>query len=89
METYLEPAKFRVVSDNVRLLGVVLPRGDYDGYLEWLIIVMHGHKKQSIARAMIQLDRSTLLGLGAKIGGLASADCPVLPYLHSGDVTIL
>lgn len=88
MATYLEEVKFRVVTDNVRVLGVTLPRGDYDGYLEWLVIVMHGHEKQSIARAMLPLSRDILLGLGAKISnGLLSVDCPVLPYLHSGDVT--
>ena len=90
METYLEPATFRVVSNNVRFFGATLPQGEYPGYLEWLVIVMHGQQKSSIGRAMMQLSANVLQRSGAKVpASLTSVDCPVLPYLYSGDVTVV
>lgn len=90
MATEFEAVTFRVVSDNVRLgRGITLPQGNYDGYLEWLTIVLHGHERRSIARAMIPLDRDFLLQLGVQISsGLMSIDCSVLQYVYSGDVIV-
>jgi hypothetical protein len=90
MAMWIERATFRVVTDNVQVLGVVLPQGEYNGYLEMLSIMMAGFEKQSIARAMIPLNRSDLVQLGANVSdGLLSVDCPVLSYLHSRDIVLV
>ncbi len=87
----IKSAIFNIESDNVIVFGrTPLPQGSYAGTVEWMEIALHGHVQRKMARAMVQVDRAVLEGLGEKISpNLLAVDFDLLNYVKSGDVKIV
>jgi hypothetical protein len=74
-------ATFEVLTDKV---GV--PLGTYEGHLEYLVVRLQGHLKESLAKAVIFVSEERLLEAGQTISNKKSGKRNVTVFLKSGDV---
>jgi hypothetical protein len=72
MQTSTEHVRLRVLVDNVTSSDVAIPKGDYDGYIDW------EHPDDTEPRmASVQLIPDSTV---------SSLPCEVLQYLRRGDI---
>jgi hypothetical protein len=75
MGTSTEAVRLRVETDGVQCGGVAIPKGDYDGYIDWEL--PHGAPEYRMAAVQLIVRDET---------PLKNMPCEVLRYLQSGDI---
>jgi len=75
MTTSIEHVRLRVLTDEVTCGGAQIPRGEYDGYIDWEHPDEPGEGKSRMVAVQ-------LIAKSAESG----SPCEVLRFLHSRDI---
>jgi hypothetical protein len=94
MSTTIEDARFRVLKERLHFKGLSfdfeLPIGEYPGYVEFTHIMLHGHQKTQMGKAMIPLRREQIVSFGgAASPGLDGFELNVAASIHRGEIEII